>query len=240
MAVKSRQAHHKMFIGHFGVALMAKPLAPKTSLGTLMLASALPDLLAFLFLIAGIEHFSIQPGITAANALNLYDIPLSHSLAMDAVWGALFAAVYFFARRYTRGALVAFLAVLSHWVLDLASRRPDMSLAPGVNVYVGLGLYDSIRATLIVEGLVWLLGIGIYVYSTFAEKRAGIYAFWGMVALVTVLWSSGIAGPPPPNVVAVEITNVIIFSAVVAWAYWIDHMRELKKPPEFSLDRIRF
>ena len=43
-----------MFIGHFGVALMAKPIAPKTSLGTLMLASSLPDLLAFVFLIAGI------------------------------------------------------------------------------------------------------------------------------------------------------------------------------------------
>jgi hypothetical protein len=222
-----------MFIGHFGVALMAKPLAPKTSLGTLMLAASLPDLLGFIFLIAGIEHFSIQPGITAAN-------PLSHSLAMDVVWGALLAAAYFYVRRYPRGAWVVFLAVLAHWLLDFVSHRPDISLAPGVNIYVGLGLYDSIRATLIVEGLLWLLGIGIYVYSTYSETRAGIYVFWGMVALVTVLWSSGIVGPPPPNVVAVEITNVIIFSAVVAWAYWIDHMRELKKPPEFSLDRVRF
>jgi hypothetical protein len=60
-----------------------------------------------------------------------------------------------------------------------------------------------------------------------------------MVALVTVLWSSGIAGPPPPNVVAVEITNVIIFSSVVAWAYWIDQIRPLKRI-EYSLERARF
>jgi len=218
---------------------MAKPIAPKTSIGTLMLATALPDLLAFVFLMVGIEHFSIQPGITAASALNLYDIPLSHSLAMDAVWGALLAAAYFFMRRYRRGAVVVFLAVLSHWLLDFVSHRPDMSLAPGVNVYVGLGLYDSIRATLIVEGLLWLAGIAVYVYSTYAETRAGIYVFWGMVALLTALWSSGIAGPPPPNAVTVEITNVIIFSSVVAWAYWIDQIRPLKKP-QFSIDRARF
>jgi hypothetical protein len=227
-----------MFIGHFGVALMAKPIAPKTSLGTLMLATALPDLLAFVFLMAGIEHFSVQPGITAASALNLYDIPLSHSLAMDAVWGALLAAAYFFVRRYPRGAWVVFLAVLFHWLLDFVSHRPDMSLAPGVNVYVGLGLYDSIRATLIVEGLVWLLGIGVYVYSTYSETRAGIYGFWGMVALLTVLWSSGVAGPPPPNVVSVEITNVIIFSSVVAWAYWIDQIRPPKRL-EYSIERAQ-
>jgi hypothetical protein len=218
---------------------MAKPIAPKTSLGTLMLASSLPDLLAFVFLVAGLEHFSIRPGITDASALNLYDITLSHSLAMDAVWGALLAAGYFFVRRYPRGAWVIFLVVLIHWLLDFVSHRPDMSLAPGVDKYVGLGLYDSIRATLIVEGLVWLIGIAVYVYFTYAETRAGIYAFWGMVALVTVLWSSGVAGPPPPNVVSVEITNVIIFSSVVAWAYWIDQIRPLKRI-EYSLERARF
>jgi len=228
-----------MFIGHFGVALAAKPIAPKTSLGTMMLATSLPDLLGFLFLIVGIEHFSIQPGITAANPLNLYDIPLSHSLAMDVVWGALFAGIYYFARRDSRGALVAFMAVISHWLLDFVSHRPDISFAPGVNKYVGLGLYDSIKATLIVEGLVWAIGIVVYVSYTYAEKRAGIYGFWGIVVLLTALWSSGIAGPPPPNAATVEIANVIIFSLVVAWAYWIDGIRAPKEP-EVSLERIRF
>jgi hypothetical protein len=236
---KIAAAHDQMFLGHLGVALMAKPIAPRTSVGTLMLASALPDLLAFVSLMAGIEHFSVQPGIDAANALNLYNIPLSHSLAMDVVWGAMLAAVYFFVRRYSRGAWVIFLLVPIHWLLDFASHRPDMSLAPGVSVPVGLGFYNSMRATLIVEGVVWSLGIIVYVYSTYAKTRAGIYAFWAMVALVTFLWATGRAGPPPPNVASVEITNVIIFSAVVAWAYWIDQIRPLEKQ-EFSLDRIRF
>jgi membrane-bound metal-dependent hydrolase YbcI (DUF457 family) len=61
-----------------------------------------------------------------ANSLNLVYIPFSHSLLMDAVWGGLFAAVYFLMRHDSRGAWILFFAVLSHWVLDVAVHRPDM------------------------------------------------------------------------------------------------------------------
>ena len=40
-----------MFIGHFGVGLASKKVAPKTSLGTLFFASQFIDLLWPLFLI---------------------------------------------------------------------------------------------------------------------------------------------------------------------------------------------
>ena len=45
-----------MFIGHFGVALAAKRVAPKTSLGTLILAAQFLDFLWPVFLLLGIEH----------------------------------------------------------------------------------------------------------------------------------------------------------------------------------------
>lgn len=107
----------------------------------------------------GIEHISIRPGITRVNALNLYDFAWSHSLVMDVVWGALLAAAYCLTRRYGRGAWVLFAAVLSHWVLDWASHRPDMPLAPGFQRYYGLGLYNSPLGLLIVEGGLWVIGI---------------------------------------------------------------------------------
>ncbi len=88
-------------------------MEPKISVGTLVLTSLAADLLAWIFILAGIEHVRIKPGITATNALDLYDIPLSHSLLMDAIWGALLAAAYFLRRRYPRGAWVLFVAVLS-------------------------------------------------------------------------------------------------------------------------------
>lgn len=119
-------------MGHFAVGLVAKRMAPKISLGTGVLASMAADLLGCIFLIAGIEHVHIKPGMGAANYFDASDIPMSHSLGMDVIWAAVFAAVYSLWRNYSRGAWVLFVAVVSHWLLDFVSHRPDMPLAPGV------------------------------------------------------------------------------------------------------------
>src|SRR5215475_7239470 len=140
-----------MFVGHFAMALAAKPQAPKVPLPALILAAALSDVLWILFFVAGIEQVVIQPGIMVANSLNLVYIPFSHSLLMNAVWGGLFAAIYFLLRRDTRGAWIIFAAVLSHWILDVATHRPDMPLAPGLDARFGLGLWNSRTSTFIVE-----------------------------------------------------------------------------------------
>src|SRR4051812_34423927 len=124
-----------MHVGHFAVGLVAKRAEPKLSLGTLVLAAMLSDFLWAIFLFAGIEHVRFRPGRGAANYADAYDIALSHSLLMDVVWGALFAGAYFLRRRYPRGALVLFVAVVSHWVLDVVAHRPDMSLAPGTDSF---------------------------------------------------------------------------------------------------------
>ena len=50
-----------MFIGHFGIALGAKKLNPRLSLGTLFLVAQLLDLIWPLLLIAGLEHVKVDP-----------------------------------------------------------------------------------------------------------------------------------------------------------------------------------
>lgn len=49
-------------------------------------------------------------------------------------------AAYFLRRRYPRGAWILFLVVLSHWLLDFVSHRPDMALAPGAHHVYGSGI----------------------------------------------------------------------------------------------------
>lgn len=144
-----------MLAGHVAVGLAAKRVTPRVSVGTLVLAAVLPDLLWAIFLLAGIEHVEIGAGRGAVNYLRAGDIALSHSLLADAIWGTLLAAAYFFARHYARGAWMLFAVVMSHWVLDFASHRPDMALAPGVHRYFGLGLWNSVTATVIVEACGW-------------------------------------------------------------------------------------
>jgi membrane-bound metal-dependent hydrolase YbcI (DUF457 family) len=209
-----------MFVGHLGAGLIAKRIEPKISLGTWVLAVMLADLVCFPLLIVGIEHFQVNP--------SLGDIPYSHSLLMVAIWAALFTAAFFLRRRYPRGAWLLFGAVLSHWVLDVVSHRPDMQLAPGIHTVLGFGLWNSIPATLIVEGGFWLLAIAVYVRATRAKKRAGIYAFWGGIALLTLSWYSNIHRGMDPNPIKAGIGGLIFFSLVAAWAYWMNRLRPVE------------
>jgi len=160
-----------MLVGHIAVGLAAKRVTPRVSLGTLVLAALLPDLLWCIFLLAGIEHVEIKPGRGAVNYLAASDMALSHSLLMNAAWAALLVAAYFFARHYARGAWMLFAAAMSHWLLDFVAHRPDMALAPGVHRYFGLALWNSVAATVIVEGGMWVAAVIVYVRATRAKGR---------------------------------------------------------------------
>lgn len=196
----------------------------------MIIAAEMPDLLWVVFSVFGLEHVAIKPGFTARNALDLYDFPISHSLLMDAVWGALLALGYFLVRRRGIGAWIIFSAVLSHWVLNFVAHGPDMPLAPGEHLYFGLGLNNSGAGILVVEGGLWIVALIVCARATRPETRWGTYGFRSMIVLLTLLWWSGSVVPPPPSVGAVEVANVIIFSCLLPWAYWIDRLRPLKKP----------
>jgi hypothetical protein len=117
-----------MFIGHFAVGLAATSIAPEVSLGTLFLAAQLADLVWPTLVLAGIESFSIRPGITAVTPLDFIRYPYSHSLVGMALWGMGLSLLYFVARRRGVDAAILFAVVLSHWLLDFVSHRPDLPL----------------------------------------------------------------------------------------------------------------
>jgi membrane-bound metal-dependent hydrolase YbcI (DUF457 family) len=205
-------------------------MEPKISLGTWMLAALLADLILFPLLIAGIESFGRQPG-DGLNRMVGQNIVYSHSLLMDVTWAGLFAAAYYWRRRYPRGAWLLLAAVVSHWLLDFVSHRPDMPLAPGMRQTFGLGLWNSVPATLVVEGGFWLLAIMVYVRATHPAGRAGVYGFWIGVALFTLSWYKNITTGMDPNPVSAGIGGLIFFSLMVAWAYWVNRLRPVPRVP---------
>ena len=216
-----------MFLGHFGVGFGAKAAAPRTSLGSLLLASQLIDLLWPALLLAGIERVAIAPGITRVTPLDFTHYPISHSLAAVLLWAVLFGVVYHVLRRYPRGALVCGLAVVSHWVLDLLSHRPDLPLAPGSSLRVGLGLWGSLAGTLLVELAVFAAGVYLYLRTTRASNRTGAVALWALVGLLLVIYAGNILGPPPPSVSAIAWIGQAQW-LLIAWGYWIDRHRQAR------------
>lgn len=216
-----------MFIGHFAVAFAAKRAAPRTSLTALVASAFLPDILWPIFLWLGIERVRIAPGDTAFTPLDFESYPWSHSLVMVVGWAALLAALYRARTRYTTGALWIGLLVFSHWFLDFASHRPDLPLAPWGGPKVGLGLWNSVVATSVIEIAMFVGGLGIYLLTTRAKGWQGHASLWSMLAFVAWLYVGTIRGAPPPNLLALKIvsTAMLVF---FAWFVWIDRTRELR------------
>jgi hypothetical protein len=217
-----------MFIGHFAVGFAAKRVAPAVSLGTLFLACQLADLLWPTLVLVGVEVVEITPGATAVTPLTFVSYPYSHSLVALIAWAALMAGIY----RAVRRASVLTLAViaglvLSHWVLDVATHAPDMPLTIGGDTRLGLGLWNSLPGTLIVESLLFAVGVGIYVRATTSRDRAGEWGLWALVAFLAVIYASNLFGPPPPSVGAIAGAGHAIW-LLVAWGYWLDRHREAR------------
>jgi len=215
-----------MFIGHFAVGFGAKRLVPEVSLGTLFMACQLADIVWPGLVLAGIETFEIRPGITTVTPLDFTSYPYSHSLAALALWAAAFALVHRALRR-TRWtvAIVLALVVLSHWVLDVATHRPDMPLLLHGGPLLGLGLWNSLPATLIVETTIFAAGIALYVRATRPRDRTGRIALWALVAFLFAVYLAALFGPPPPSVAAVAWSDMGQW-LLVAWAFWVDRHRE--------------
>lgn len=214
-----------MFIGHYAVALAAKRAAPGTSLGTLFLAAQFVDLLWPLLLILGLEHVRIDPGNTAYTPLDFYDYPISHSMAGAVLWSVGFAAVYFLLRREKRNALIVGLCVLSHWILDFVTHRPDLPLGFRGGERFGAGLWNSVPATVAVETSLFLAGLWLYVSGTRGRDRVGTIGFWSLITVLVLISAGNILGPPPPDVNSLALVANAAW-LFVAWAYWVDKHRE--------------
>ena len=121
-------------------------------------------------MLAGLEHARIDPGNTAVTPLDFYDYPITHSLVGALLWSFVLAGIYLAVRRYRRGALIVGLGVFSHWILDFITHRPDLALGFG-GIYLGLGLWNSLAGTLVVEVGLFIGGLVLYLRSTRANDN---------------------------------------------------------------------
>lgn len=215
-----------MFIGHFAVAFGVKRVVPEVNLGTAIIAATFVDVLWPLFIIAGVEFVKIVPGNMAFSPLRFPSYPFSHSLTMVILWGGLFAAAYVWGGGSRRAAAWLGLVVVSHWFLDLLVHEPDLQLFPELDIYVGLGLWNSVGATLTVEGVLFVAGLALYLSATRARDRAGSWGLWGLVALLVASYFGSAFGPPPPSVAAIVIAGLVGTLITAVWAYWADRHRE--------------
>lgn len=214
-----------MFIGHFGAGFAAKKIDNKPSLGTMFLAAQFIDLLWPVFVIFGIEKVKIDPGNTAFTPLDFISYPYSHSLFGVIIWAILFGLIYYLIKKNLKGSILLGALVVSHWVLDFITHRPDLQLIPWSDLKVGLGLWNSVIFALVVELAIFTEGINLYIKATKASNKKGSIGLWSMIVFLLVVYFMNVFGPPPPSADAIGYAGLSMW-LLVAWAYWIDRNRE--------------
>jgi hypothetical protein len=118
-----------MYAAHFAAALVIKTRAPEAPTWALMAGAFLPD---FIWVALGLA------GVEPSQGPAFFD-DWSHSLVMVALYATLFALV--FGRRGLSVMAPLWLAVLSHFLLDLPIHPKDLALYPHSAVHLGWGLW---------------------------------------------------------------------------------------------------
>ena len=201
-----------MYMGHFAVGLAAKPAAPKVSLGVLLVAPQVLDILYAVFLLVGIG----RPGGAS---------PWDHGLVMALFWSVSAFVIAYFGYREVRSGILIGLLVLSHWICDFISWDAALPIAFSDFPKVGLGLYNSVAVMFIVDFGLFGAALAYYLIKTKPNDRTGKWAPWALVAYLLALIPTTLL----PG-------KLIIFAAlgmamVVPFGMWIDRHRTMNPTP---------
>lgn len=218
-----------MFIGHFAVSFVAKRAAPRASLGTYVAASLWLDVVWPLLVLLGVERFRIDPGNTAFTPLDFISYPWSHSLLMAAFWSLAFGYGHYLFRRDKTTAKMLAAVVFSHFILDWVTHRPDLQLAPGIEFRTGLGLWNSIPATVAVEVSFFLLAGWWYERATEPLDAVGRWAWYALIGVLLALYGAGLGAPPPAGSERIVAVVAIAMGIVIPWSAWVDRHRVFRR-----------
>ncbi|HEY1707404.1 MAG TPA: hypothetical protein VGG10_04005 [Rhizomicrobium sp.] len=213
-----------MFIGHYGVSFAAKQ--KPIPLWLLFLAVQFLDVVWSVLVMLGIEKLRIIPGITAANALDLYYMPYTHGLPGALLLSALFgaASAWFIGGERRKVFWITAAAVFSHWVLDLIVHAPDMPLV-GNAMKVGFGLWNYPWLSLPLELVTLWAGAVLFARNNPAARPASDAALWGFVVLLTAIELYASFGPDPASPLAEAHTALAAYLGLAALAALVDRVR---------------
>lgn len=215
-----------MFVGHYGVAFVARGGEKRLPLWVYFLAAQWVDVVWTILVWFGVERVHIQPGVNPSGPLVFDYYPYTHSLAAGIGWAAL---AYLGYRVLTRrqgplrpaGILAA--VVVSHWFLDFLVHQPDLPLFDESHK-VGLGLWNHPVLELAVEILLLAAGFIFYLRRSpelGTRRRIGA----GLLCVLMVATQlAGDFGPPPSSVKVVAVSGFVLYMLFAGAAAYLDRV----------------
>ena len=224
-----------MFIGHYAPAFLAAASPRAQRLGPLFVAAQLVDIAFFAFVLLGVEHMRAVPGFTAMNAMDLYDMPYTHSLI-----GALgFAAAWAIGTRLLGGdwaaAWIGAAVVASHWLLDLIVHAPDLTLLGHGRRY-GLSLWNSPAIEMPLELALTFGALLFYAICTRGKRLPLVVLAAALAVVQAINWMepqpSAVIDPVPASQPMLALVAYVLLAAL---AFWVGRTRIRKVGPRVRL-----
>ena len=185
------------------------------------MAAQLVDWGFFGLAIIGVEKMRVDPDATVMVPFDLYHMPFTHSLLGTAIWALAFAVIVLITQRNFFGASLAGLVVMSHWLLDWLTHRPDLTIAGGPEAY-GLGLWNYPLIAMPLELLITIGAFVLYVKRTRGPIGPPLMLLGLLLGLQAVNWF----GPEPLEAgLFLYVQALAAFGILTGFAWWVGQNR---------------
>ena len=210
-----------VILGHYAPALALKAARPSVPLWVLFIGVQVLDIAWAILVLVGIERGRIVEGATASNPLTLDYIPFSHSLVAAIVWAVVSGGVAARALRSRAAGVAVGAAVASHWVADLVVHVPDLPLAAGDGIKLGIGLWQQPVLALAIELALVGAGLALYAKATNGSRLPFLVFATTLVGLTV----AGYYAPFPASVEVAAAAGVGLYLSLAALAFFVDRAR---------------
>ena len=212
-----------MFVGHYAVGLGLKGRNKDIPLWLLFLSVQIVDVLAFLFVLLGIEGIMYNPSPNPFLRTIIEYVPYSHSLLTNTLLASAVLLIFWKMKNKTWGIALA-IGVLSHWFLDALVHTSDMPLFHN-SFKVGLGLWKFPWVAFLLELSAFLIA-GMLLLQSHKSKTRFV-----VLMLLLALGFAGMFFAPEAEATpaAASIMSLCLYAVFTAMAYWCERGSKNKK-----------
>jgi hypothetical protein len=176
-----------MFIGHYSVGFLLKKKSKDIPLWLLFISVQLVDILAFIFVLLGVERIRYNESANPFLRTIIEYVPYSHSLFINVVLAFVVFIIFWKLKNKVWGFILS-VGVLSHWFLDALVHVADMPLLFD-NFKIGIGLWQYPWISFLFETTLLILA-GYYLLKGLPKIKRHVILIILLVAGLDVFCSS--------------------------------------------------
>jgi hypothetical protein len=205
-----------MFIGHYAVGFVLRKKSTDIPLWLIFISVQFVDILAFLFILLGIEHIKYNPSSNPFLRTIIEYVPYSHSFVANVLLSFIVFLLSWKLKSKEWGVILS-AGVLSHWFLDTLVHLPDMPLFHN-SLKVGLGLWKFPIVAFLLE-LSLLVIAGYYLLAGYKKRKRHIIL---MLLLSAGFLSMFFAPEAEATPVQASIVSLSLYAIFTTLAFWGD------------------